>query len=339
MSVANLAFDLQAYVMEGPVLRFQAIGITSKYVPKEFIGQLAETAKNKEIRFRHISPDDQVESYLGRILDTKIQDGTMLITGEILGNTPEQQGVQQWMREQQAKGEPLGISMGFIITKDEKTDKVIRVDAREASVTPQPKCGECRITKLLNENKNGEMRVMSTNQGTAQQAPTQPSPAPPAPAAAPVPITESGGFPVPQDPRIADYIAELEKKIVLLSSENTALQEFIGEFGRIHDNTLLELEKVKTLPIRNEIASLQRLYGADFLVEVKRLEAMPSNILAEIKDRLTKAKGPTSMQRMSAIPASAALQPQPINTSNMTRDEKAKFAEDYLKRFSKRSVG
>lgn len=300
------------------MLRFQAIGITANYVPKEFLGQLAETAKNKEIRFRHISPDDQVESYLGRILDTKLQDGTMLITGEILGNTPEQQGVQQWIREQQTKGQPLGISMGFIVTKDEKSGTVIRVDAREASITPQPKCGECRITKLLNENRIGEMREMSSNQPTAQ-----------------APTTGSG---VPLVPQVDPKIAELEKKLALLTKENAALQEFIGGLSAAHDNALKELEKAKTLPIRNEIASLQKLEGTDYLAEVTRLEAMPTNILGEIRDRLSRAKGPTTMPRTSAIPASISLQPQQLDVSRMTPDEKAKFAEDYYKKNTKRSV-
>jgi hypothetical protein len=352
MSAANLAFSLQSYSVEGPVLRFQAIAITRDYCPKEFLGQLAETAKNKEIRFRHISPDNQVESYLGRILDTKLQDGTMIITGEILGNTPEQQGVQQWIREQQAKGEPLGISMGFIVTKDEKTNQVIRVDAREASITPSPKCGECRITNLLNE-KSGEMRVMSTPTPAAQPNGT-PTPASNIPAMtsttsspitgstappAPIPTVDTMGNPVPQDPRYAEHVAALERTITLLTKENVALQEFIGAFAKVHDATVAEYEKLKTLPIRNEIAGLQRLYGAEYLVEVKKLESTPMPTLTEIRDRLKMAKGPAASGRPPVIPALRSLETQQLDVANMTRDEKAKLADDYYKKYSKRSVG
>jgi hypothetical protein len=325
MSVANLDFSLRDYFMEGPILRFQAIGITSDYVPKEFIGQLAETARNKEIRFRHISPDDQVESYLGRIIDTKLQDGTMIITGEILGNTAEQQGVQQWIREQQAKGQPLGISMGFILTKDQQ-GHVIRVDAREASVTPSPKCGECRITKLLNEEKIGENRVMSTPTTipTAQQQ----APTPAVPASAPTP-----------QPQVDPKITELERKLVVFMKENAALQEYIAEFSRAHDKALKELEQMRTLPIRNEIASLQKLEGTEYANEVAQLESKPITILTEIRDRLQKSRaGAMPAPRNQAIPASTILQVRPPDVENLSRDDKAKIATDFLHKYTKRSV-
>lgn len=317
-SAADLAFSISNLQCEGKSLIFEAIGITKDFVPQHLLQHFAETAVNKEIRFRHISPDKVIESYLGRVISTEVQDGKMKIKGEIEGFTAEQLATQQWIREQQAKNDPLGISMGIVLFHNNSTKKLENVEAREASITPKPQCGECRIIKLLNEKQNGEMRVMTAGeQPTPQQAPSATQPA---------------------QPQVDPKIAELEKNFALLTKENAALKEYIGNINATHDKALKELEQARTLPIRNEIASLQKLEGPDFTAEVQRLEARPADILGEIREKLLRSRGGQPAPRNQAIPASTLLQPQQLDVANMTRDEKVKFAEDFYKKHTKRSV-
>lgn len=313
--VANLAFSVSNLQCEGKSLVFEAIAITKDFVPQHLLKHLAETAVNKEIRFRHISPEKAIESYLGRIRTAEVQDSKMKIRGEIEGYTAEQLATQQWIREQQAKNEPLGISMGLVLYHETNTKELVNVEAREASITPNPQCKECRITKLLNENRIGEMREMSTTTPTAQ-----------APGAA-----------TPQ-PQVDPKTAELEKKVALLTKENAALQEYVAALGAAHDNALKELEKARTLPIRNEIASLQKLEGADYLAEVTNLEGTPANILGDIRAKLLRSRGGQSTPRSQAIPASTLLQLQELDLDKVTDpEEKIKVAEAMHKRLTKRS--
>jgi len=320
MSVANLDFSIGNLCLEGKSLIFEATAITKDFVPQHLLKHFAETAVNKEIRFSHISPDKKIESFLGRVLMAEAQGGLVKIKGEIQGYTAEQLAVQQWIREQQAKNDPVGISMGLVLYKNKGTDELVNVEAREASVTDHPACEVCRITKLLNEKMNGEKREMST--------PTTPT--------AQVPTTNPGVPPVTQvDPKIA----ELEKKLALMTKENAALQEFIAGLSAAHDNALKELEKAKTLPVRNEIASLQKLEGAEYLAEITRLEAMPSTMLGEIRERILRSRGGPSAPRSQAIPASTFLQPQKLDLDSITDpSEKIRVAEELYKKNSKRSV-
>lgn len=163
----NLAVELEPIYIEYKIdnfeikegeNRFVAVAFTEKYVPRKFLEQYHTTLNNKAIRFRHIDPESDADSFLGTVIETWVKDGEMFMVGQLETDTNFQQHVWEDIKKKKLHS----VSVGLIKTVNEKKE-LQKIHFLEASVTPSPKCKEC---KILITQKMGEEKIMGEDNKT-----------------------------------------------------------------------------------------------------------------------------------------------------------------------------
>jgi len=145
---------------KGDSLFFKTVTLTDKYVPSNVLEKNFNTIRNKEIRWRHVTPESNASSFLGVVNDaiySKIIDkagdpvNAVITTNEIFGSTPSQKKAQQIIRSCMEAGDGVcGVSAGFVKLSDDD-GQVKGIHMRELSLTPKPKCKECGVLNIKGE--------------------------------------------------------------------------------------------------------------------------------------------------------------------------------------------
>jgi hypothetical protein len=147
-------------VGKGKPFRYKTLALTSDYLEADAMKLFGATLSAKELRWRHNKLEDKPESFLG-IVDSvdfdmgKNKEGKdvlqMWTTNTIHNETDEQEEAIKLVQESMEKGEPIGHSVGYIKIADDDSKKIVRVFFRELSMTPYPKCSDCRKSSVANE--------------------------------------------------------------------------------------------------------------------------------------------------------------------------------------------
>jgi len=131
------------------LFRVRFLALTSDYLDGDAILEFGNTLAGKELRWRHQKLEDKPEAFLGQVDEVELEtttDGKVNLWAEVFiyRDTDEQERVIKEIENSIKEGKPIGDSVGYIkITNNE--DKIVRVFFRELSVTPYPKCKECRV--------------------------------------------------------------------------------------------------------------------------------------------------------------------------------------------------
>jgi len=131
------------------LFRVRFLALTSDYLDASAILKYGDTLAGKELRWRHKKLEEEPEAFLGFVESVDIEqmeDGKVLLWASVVifQDTEQQDMVIKEIKESVKDEKPIGDSVGYIkITGNE--DEIIRVFFRELSVTPFPKCKECRV--------------------------------------------------------------------------------------------------------------------------------------------------------------------------------------------------
>ncbi|MHA1368140.1 MAG: hypothetical protein ACTSRA_00305 [Promethearchaeota archaeon] len=139
---------------KGNSLIFETVTLTDKYVPTNVLKENYNTIENKEMRWRHLPPEENASSFIGVVKNARLEEitdksgdkVTALITkNEIFGNTKSQKKAQSLIEKCYENGEGVcGVSAGFVKLSDDDGN-VVGMHIRELSLTPRPKCKECGV--------------------------------------------------------------------------------------------------------------------------------------------------------------------------------------------------
>jgi hypothetical protein len=140
---------------------YELVYMTKEHVSFEQLQQLNVTIPNKEVRWRHVAPEDDTDSLIGRFIKSSLAQlsfedldtplDAVVVEAEIFGDTPEQVQAQEILDASLEEGaEPFGFSGGFY-TQVADDGSHIRTLAREGSATGKPRCIRCRVTKNITQ--------------------------------------------------------------------------------------------------------------------------------------------------------------------------------------------
>lgn len=104
---------------------------------------------NKEVRWRH---EDDAELFIGEVKSVWNTNGFYFAKFEIFGDHEIQQQIQEAILKSVNEEKPIGLSTHYIVYYNDD-GKPVSVYNRELSITPTPKCEECRVEEHINEDK------------------------------------------------------------------------------------------------------------------------------------------------------------------------------------------
>lgn len=269
-------------------MKFKATALTPKYVALELIKEYFEELNGKELRWRHKTPEQTPNAFLGKVLSAKFEDDTMTAEALIFNRTKAQKLAQELVKN----GDIDAVSVGFIKMTDDKgiPDEIF---FRELSLTPNPKCKECNdIEMILNEGEG--VIEMSTN------------PSPPSTPDSQVPVVNKkyiacphcdGKFMTAEDlnEHWADVYLAQESKIKILtkmedsSGDKPAELTNLEEVSNQRKNKIMEFQVYtthleKSLKTVNERLQEVEEEGKKKDVVIQRFETLPLRFhIAELK--------------------------------------------------------
>lgn len=242
-------------------------------IPREVLEKSVNSVVGKEVRFMHISPEEDVEKgFLGQVEKVYWQDGEPFVEFYVDGKTKTQKYIQDVLwheryNDRDSKNLP-DISAG-IISIETADGNMVDAIFREVSIVDQGACVDCyirsveRFGKAFYNAKKGELKMAADN--------------------------DSGSANVGADKRdiavttniIAQYqknIAERDETIKTqagmldkIRSDVSELTIKMNEYKADNENMKQELEDSKTLAMREQIVKY-RGYKPESEEYLKRLE-------------------------------------------------------------------
>jgi hypothetical protein len=158
-------------VQENEML-MNARSLTSDFLPKPWLSELAQDSYNQRVLWRHKDPESEEDRgrVYGRILETDIEkfedegEEKEVIDSwyRLFGDTEIERKLQDYIRKKHEKGETIGISKGYIVNKDPSTGDISRVFALEDSITYKPQDKNALTQRVIQmEDEESKMTNMT----------------------------------------------------------------------------------------------------------------------------------------------------------------------------------
>jgi len=144
------------FEQENAFAKFVAILQTEDYIPLNLLEKYHQTGINKPIRYRHIDPEKIPDSFMGVISELWMDEGQLFMTGLLEKDTEFQRQKIQEIKD----GKLDSVSARIILTQ--KNEVYTKMHILEGSLTPFPKCKECKIVVIENEQQIQE--YLNSNQ-------------------------------------------------------------------------------------------------------------------------------------------------------------------------------
>lgn len=140
---------------EGKELFLVAEVMNKSHLEMDLMKKFHHILVNHEIRWRHAVPEGHPDAILGVWEETFVtDDGRMLAKGKLYGETEAQQAAQNLLRKWESEGKEFGVS-SQVWKLMNKSEKVVAILFREASLTPFPRIAECTVYKIFEETEGG----------------------------------------------------------------------------------------------------------------------------------------------------------------------------------------
>jgi hypothetical protein len=253
---------------EGGSLFFTAKVLDEEWAPSEVQRDYAWTGKGKELRYRHESPESNINALVGHMHDVWYENGELHAFVELWGYKPELRELQK----QVMRGE-LSVSLGYKKTRD-ADDNIVGIYIRELSLTPSPRCETCVIDSYM---RNEKPREVQPTVGTRQTSSS-------------IELLEKTLMRQIEDKehRIAEMdevVIELESKI----SEGNKVNSKLKEKNQELEARIRELEEAnqqnETLALRTRIVD-ELLKISDAEARKEKLEALSKHTTEELEERI-----------------------------------------------------
>ena len=258
--------------LSGDELRFEAIAMTSDYVPAEVLQRAYNTIVGKVINYRHAEPTIMPQALLGEVTGARLEerDGKLylIVEGKIYGQTEFQREIQKLLRDGKIDG--VSVELWYV------TDNAGNItDAKfiGLAITPNPQVDEARLLKIYQASANTEIvKSINTNDDMDEKMTDK---------------TVNADASLYEAIRERDAkIAELERKV----DELTGVVEFLKQFRERAEALEAEnlqlkerIAEMETLPIRKEIADI---LGDESVIET--LKKLSKDELEAMLDALKK---------------------------------------------------
>lgn len=261
---------------------FVCKALVNELVPSEVIKQYSWSFTNKEMRWRHSSPDKNIDMLIGHIWDSWTENGELMLLCEVWGYDirPELKDVQNAVLNGS-----LSISVGFKTTHN-KNQEIIAIYGREVSLTPVPACTPdmgCGILEVSTSLENNSGEIMSESnkmydlfQNLIKENKEIMS------------KLESGV--IAHNELLKEQNIELEGNVEVLSNRIKELNQIVAEQNQTLEKNDEELKSVKsdletskTLKIREDIVSLERITEEN--AKKERIEFLKKFSIEDLEDR------------------------------------------------------
>jgi len=162
----NLPDYIREKVKPGELV-IKSESLNSDFLPEKWLKVLAEDSINQRVLWRHKDPES--EKHRGIPYGRKLYADVKKINGKHKMNCyyrlfcgPEgspYRNLHDNIKKSVAAGEPIGVSMGFIINKNENGD-IVRVFSLEDSITYKPQCKTCLTSEVIQMEGNEEIPTL-----------------------------------------------------------------------------------------------------------------------------------------------------------------------------------
>lgn len=208
-----------------------AAGLTTEFVPLEVMEQCHDTFDNKEVRFRHRLPEENVKDLIGHIHETWVENEKIMFLFEVWGHRDDLKEIQE-----KIKNNEYSISAGYKKTVDNGV--IVDIYGRELSVTPFPKCSAesgCGITTIV-QNEKDDKKMANTEELYQELEKT---------------IKK-------QNSERGEKIIELEATIEVLEDKVLSSNQKITELNEENESLKEKITELETQIVDGETASLRQ---------------------------------------------------------------------------------
>jgi hypothetical protein len=236
---------------------FTCKALVNDIVPSAVISEYYWTFEGKELRWRHESPDENIDMLIGHVHKSWVENGELYLMAEVWGYDlrPELANV----REAVSTG-LLSISVGMKETYGDNSE-LIAIYGRELSLTPNPACTAdmgCGILEVIATFEKGERKSMPDDKAIEilqkQIAANEEL----------IKNLEKGAQAT--NKVVMEQNVELEKTVQILSDKVKAANKTIGEqniqledYKKENAELKKNAEKSKTLEVRKSIVNHLKL--------------------------------------------------------------------------------
>lgn len=138
---------IKKFEQENDFAKFVAILQTEDYIPLNLLEKYHPTGINKPLRYRHIDPEKNPASFMGVISELWMDEGQLWMSGLLEKDTKFQLEKIEEIKE----GILDSVSAGILLTHE--NNEYTKLHILEGSLTPFPKCKECKIVVIENEEQ------------------------------------------------------------------------------------------------------------------------------------------------------------------------------------------
>ncbi|NHJ40130.1 MAG: hypothetical protein FK731_08870 [Asgard group archaeon] len=144
--------------------------LTPEFLDEPWMGILANDSVNQRLLWRHKDPEDPKVRGIpfGRVLSAEINENKNMeswyrIFKKLSDDDPYDK-LQTWIKRRSKRGEPVGISKGYIVNRDKKDGNIIRVFSLEDSITYKPKVKQALVQEVIQMENNKDKHTVDNEE-------------------------------------------------------------------------------------------------------------------------------------------------------------------------------